>query len=102
MKSLVLRLAKKEKEHVFSQTLACVTMNGSYGSIAALGQTRWFVDNIKAHNTDFDFLPDNGNHLNLGSAFVIGKEVDESTKVIQLNITSQHFILNISRSVNSG
>ena len=67
-------------------------MDGSYGRIATLGQAKWFVDKIKAHNADVDSLQDNGNHLNLGTAFVIGKEVDESTKVFHLIITSpQHF-----------
>ena len=68
-KASVRRLAKIEKRHVFSQKLAGVTMDGSYGSIAALGQAGWFVDKIKAHNADVESFKDNGNHLNPGFCF---------------------------------
>ena len=61
LKSSVRRLAKLKTHHVFSQQLAGVTMDGSYGSIAALGQARWFVDKIKAHNADVESFKDNGN-----------------------------------------
>ena len=65
LRSSVRRLAKVENHRVFSQELASVTMDGSYGSIAALGQARWFVVKIKAYTVDVDSLKDDGNHLNL-------------------------------------
>ena len=39
-------------------------------------------------------------HLTLGTAFVIGKEVNEVTKIIHLNITAPHVLLH--SGINSG
>ena len=104
LKDSVWRLARKEKEKVFCVELAGVKMDDSYGSIAFLEKAKWFVDKIKKHNADVDSIHDNGlhtRHLQQGTSIVIGKEVDEATKVIHLNISTQHMLLNIFRSINS-
>jgi len=97
----VQRLVRKEKETVWSMALDGVKMDGSYGSVAALGDAKWFQDKIRAHNAGVD-ASTKENHLKHNTALAIGKEVDEVSKVIHLNLTTPHMLLHIIRAINSG
>ena len=100
----VMRLVRKEKQTLFEKELDGVTKDGSYGSIAAVGDKKWFADRIQAHNLSVEESKsdDDERHLKPGTAIVIGKEVNESTKVIHLNISTPHMLLNMARAINSG
>ena len=79
-----------------------VTMDGSYGSIAALAEVKAFKAKVKAHNAEVLANQNGVNHLTPGTVFVIGSQVDGVEKVVHLNITTPHMLLHVFRSINAG
>ena len=77
-------------------------MDGSYNSIAAVGDAKWFVDKIKAHNAAVDAMRNDCYYLTPGTALVIAKEINDINKVIRLNITTPHMLLHFICDIDSG
>ena len=63
------------KATVLNRELDDVKMDGSYGSIAALGNAKWFVEKIRVHNAAVDAMRKDDHHLTPGTVLVIGTEV---------------------------
>ena len=102
LKQSVQRLVRKEKETILSEDLDGVKMDGSYGSLAAVAEAKWFVTKLKKHNQSLDPASKDAHHLKPGTGLVIGKEVNEISKVVHLNITTPHMLLHLFRAINSG
>ena len=102
MKKSVQRLVKQVKVKVMAAELDGVTMDGSYGSIAALAEVKAFKSKVKAHNAEVLAIQNGVNHLTPGTVLVIGSQVDEVEKIVHLNITTPHMLLHVCRSINSG
>ena len=102
MKKSVQRLVKQVKVKVMAAELDGVTMDGSYGSIAALAEVKAFKGKVKAHNVEVLAIQNGVNHLTPGTVLVIGSQVDEVEKIVHLNITTPHMLLHVCRSINSG
>ena len=66
LKKSVQRLVRKEKETILSEELDGVKTDGSYGSLAAVAQAKWFVTKVKAHNQSVETASKDAHHLKPG------------------------------------
>ena len=102
LKESVKRLVYQEKVRVMAEELDGVSMDGSYGSIAALAEVKAFKAKVKAHNAEVVANQHGDHHLAPGTVFIIGSQVDEVEKVVHLNITTPHMLLHTIRAINAG
>jgi hypothetical protein len=85
---------RRSRAQLTVQQLQGITINNSFGYLWALTETKWFVTLVAQHND-----PNDGNHLDMFEAVIIGRNLQAERDIVLLNTTSEWFLCNVLRAI---